>query len=52
MKGVTVEEMRSGEQVPKSRDEDEPDYCPKCHHKMSVNDPDFNDHVNLIMMVD
>ena len=52
MKGVTVEELRSGEQIPKSREEDEPDYCPKCHHKMSVLDPDFSDHVKMIMMLD
>ena len=52
MKGVTVMELRSGASIPKSRDEDEPDYCPVCHHRMSVNDPDFRDHVRTFMMVD
>ena len=52
MKGVTELELRSGEQLPKSRDENEPDYCPNCHQRMSVNDPDFRKYVNTIIMVD
>ena len=52
MKGVTELELRSGEQLPKSRDENEPEYCPKCNNRISVNDPDFREHVKTIMMVD
>ena len=52
MKGVTVEELRSVANIPKSREDNEPDFCPKCNHRMSVNDPGFNDHVTMMMMVD
>ena len=52
MKGATELELRSGEQLPKSRDENEPDYCPECNHRISVNDPDFSDHVKLSMLID
>jgi hypothetical protein len=26
--------------------------CPKCKHQMSVKDPDFNEHVESIIMID
>ena len=42
-KGITLQECASGKPVPKSRNEDEPDYCPKCHHKMS----DEDEHLGL-----
>ncbi|MBP5720585.1 MAG: hypothetical protein J6W82_05925 [Bacteroidales bacterium] len=52
MKGAFVQELVEGKKLTKSRDEDEPDYCPKCGHRMSVDDPDFHDHVKQIMLVD
>jgi len=52
VKGAFVHELVEGKQLPKSRDEDEPDYCPKCGHQMSVNDPDFHDHVKQMMLAD
>ena len=51
-KGGTVMELASGKKVPKSREEDEPNYCPKCHHRMSVNDEDFSSHVRMMCMID
>lgn len=52
VKGMTVSELRSGERLPKSREEDEPDYCPKCHCRISANDADFQSNVTMTMMVD
>ena len=52
VKGPFVRELVKGKQLPKSRDDDEPDYCPKCGHKMSVSDPDFHDHVKQMMLAD
>ena len=51
-KGVTVQECSSGKRPPKSRDEEEPDYCPKCDYRVSVEDDDFPKHVRTIMFVD
>ena len=51
-KGVTVSELKSGEQLPKSRDAGEPDCCPNCHYRLSVNDAEFNSHVTMTMLVD
>lgn len=52
MKGITVMEAQSGVEIPKSRNEDEPDCCPKCRHRIKVNDPDTSNNVKLIMMID
>ena len=51
-KGETLYEGIKGIKVPKSRNENVPDYCPKCHHRMSVKDPDFRKHVIESMFVD
>ena len=51
-KGMTVSELRSGKQLPASRDENEADCCPKCHYRIPVQDADFNSHVTMTMMVD
>jgi hypothetical protein len=45
-------ELRSGETLPKSREEDEPDFCPECHFRVSVDDPDFSKYVKNFMMID
>ena len=45
-------ELMSGKTLPKSREEDEPDCCPKCHFRMSVDDPDFSKYVKNFMMID
>lgn len=45
-------ELVSQKPLPKSRDEEEPDYCPKCNHKMSVLDPGFNDNVEKFALID
>ena len=52
VKGAFVMELVSGKKLPKSRDEDEPDYCPKCKCRISVNDSDFRNHVKQVMMAD
>ena len=51
-KGATMLELRSGKILPKSREESEPDFCPECHCRVSVNDPDFSKYVKSIMMID
>ncbi|MBR5735995.1 MAG: hypothetical protein IKX60_04285 [Bacteroidales bacterium] len=52
LKGMTIMELVSQKPLPKSRDEEEPDYCPKCNHKMSVLDPGFNDNVEKFALID
>ena len=52
MKGVTMMEAQSGVEIPKSRDENEPDNCPNCNHQLLVNDPELRDFVKLVMLID
>ena len=52
VKGAFIRELVDGKELPKSRDEDEDDYCPKCRHRMSVNDSDFHDHVVQMTLAD
>ena len=52
VKGAFVRELVEGKKLPKSRDDEEPDYCPKCNYRMYVNDPDFREHVTESMLTD
>lgn len=38
--------------IPKERQEETPFNCPNCKLQMSVKDPDFNEHVESIIMID
>lgn len=50
--GALLNRRPSEDQIVKVRNADEPDFCPNCNHRISVNDPDFHDHVVSTMMID
>ena len=52
VKGATILEHRSGEKLSDSRKESEPEYCPRCNFRMSVNDSEFHKYVKDLMMID
>lgn len=51
MKGILVSESNL-DPIPEERLEETPFTCPVCGLVMSTQDPDFNDHVEMVMMVD
>lgn len=51
MKGILVSESNLNP-IPDERLEETPFKCPVCGLVMSVEDQDFNDHVEMVMMVD
>ena len=51
MKGILVSESDL-DPIPEERQEETPFTCPICGLEISTQDPDFNDHVEIVMMVD
>ena len=51
MKGITVKESDL-DPIPEERMEETPFTCPICGLVMSTQDKDFNDHVEMVLMVD
>ena len=51
MKDILVSESNL-DPIPEERLEETPFTCPICGLEMSTQDPDFNDHVEMVMMVD
>lgn len=51
MKGILVSESNL-DPIPEDRLEETPFTCPVCGLEMSTQDPDFNDHVEMVIMVD
>lgn len=50
-KGILMSECGMGV-IPQERQEETPFKCPNCKHQMSVQDPDFNDQVESVIMAD
>ncbi len=51
MKGILMSECEKGD-IPAERKEETPFKCPHCRHQMSVQDPNFNDHVESVIKAD